>query len=286
MNKKWKNIGLSVLGLLVVIGGASAIASAVNKEDDTGLIEIHPDYAIGSLQDNTGKYVESDLTLYTEEAFECYGLQIKPNFDSKVQYQIFFYNELGNFVSSTDLLEGSYNEEIPAFATHARLELTPIWTEDVKEEDRIIKWYNKFKFTNELEIKVFEEQERSELNIASENLFGYQGLGTFSAGTFTADENSTQMVSNVVDVTAYDRLLITIPKTMYNGLTGRLYGREGSNGNISIVCGQWDNVDLNFNGNSVTFVFEIGDSKSFVITEMTTTTSVEDFKKIEVYGLE
>lgn len=286
MNKTLKTILLSGLGLFVLIGGASLIANAVDKNEDDGLVEIDPKFSIGGLQDTTGKYEESDLTLYTKDAFECYGLQIKPNFDSKVQYQIFFYDEIGNFISATELLDGSYRDDVPYFATHARLELTPIWAEDVKKSERVLKWSNKGKYTDELEIKVYEEQERSELNIVSENLFGYQGLGTFSSGTFTADETSTTMVSNIIDVTAYDKLLITIPRTMYDGTTCQIYGREGTNGNIAMNYNNWNNVDKKFNSNSVTFVFEIGDSKSFVITEFNTTTSIEDFKKIEVYGLE
>lgn len=286
MNKTLKTILLSALGLAVLIGGASLISSAVSNNDEEGLVEINPKFSIGGLQDTTGKYVESDLTLYTEEAFECYGLQIKPNFDSKVQYQIFFYDEIGNFVSSTELLDGSYRDEVPYFATHARLELTPIWAEDVKESERVLKWSNKRKYTDELEIKVFEEQERSDLNIATEDLFEYQGLGNFSAGEFTADETSTNMVSKLIDVTAYDRLLITIPRTMYDGKTCQIYGREGTNGNINMNYKYWDNVDKKFNSNSVTFVFEIGDSKSLVIIEDINTTSVNDFKAIEVYGLE
>jgi len=154
----WKKILAGALAVVLGVGAIAGVSALIgNKADDDGKIVINPKWSIGGL-DNQGKYEESDATLYTKDAFECQGLTIKPNFDSNVKYQIFFYDELGEFVESSSLLESSYDSSIPVGATHARLELTPIWDEDVKEKDRVIKWYNKHQWTNNLEIKVNEEQ--------------------------------------------------------------------------------------------------------------------------------
>lgn len=155
----WKKILAGALAIVLGVGAIAGISTLIgNKADDDGKIVVNPKWSIGGLDDQ-GKYEESDATLYTKDAFECQGLTVKPNFDSNVKYQIFFYDELGEFVSKTNVMENSYTGSLPTFATHARLEVTPIWDEDVKEKDQVIKWYNKHKWEGQLEIKVNEEQE-------------------------------------------------------------------------------------------------------------------------------
>ena len=153
----FKKVIAGALAVVLGIGAVAGVSSLINKADDDGKVKVNPSYSIGGLDEN-GKYVESDATLYTKDAFECQGLSIKPDFDSNVKYQIFFYDEVGQFIESTDVMTTTYKDEIPFFATHARLEVTPIWGEDVKEKDQVIKWYNKHQFESSLEIKVSEDQ--------------------------------------------------------------------------------------------------------------------------------
>ena len=97
-----------VLGVGVIAGVSSLVS---NKTDDDGKITINPKWSIGGLDEN-GKYEESEATLYTKDAFECQGLTIKPNFDSNVKYQIFFYTQLGEFIESTELFETAFDDNI------------------------------------------------------------------------------------------------------------------------------------------------------------------------------
>ena len=154
----FKKILAGALAVVLGVGAIAGVSALIgNKADDDGKITINPKWSIGGLDDN-GKYEESDATLYTKDAFECQGLTIKPNFDSNVKYQVFFYDELGEFVSATEVLETSYEHVDTDSITHARLEVTPVWGEDVKEKDQVIKWYNKHQWEGQLEIKVNEEQ--------------------------------------------------------------------------------------------------------------------------------
>lgn len=163
--KTLKNILLGVVCVGAVVGvaaGAKAIADYSEQDTKT----IHPTFAIGGL-DSNGEYEKSEASIYTEEAFECKGLTIKLDFDHDVTYQVFFYEEDGDFISSTEVLDERYDEEVPTGATHARIEVTPQWTDVEDEDDRKINWFNKYKFANQLNIEVDKEQEVKDTNNSS-----------------------------------------------------------------------------------------------------------------------
>lgn len=239
MKYKTKNVLKKVLsiGLACVIGvGAIAgISALANKSDDDGKVKINPSYSIGGLDDQ-GKYVESDATLYTKDAFECQGLTIKPDFDSNVKYQIFFYDEMGEFVNATSVLENAYTSAVPVKATHARLELTPVWSDDVKEKDRVIKWHNKNQWTDNLEIRVNEEQVSYDLPFEGENLFKYteacsfnmnlgvegfylkdQGTGIYNASDLIVLNGRENICIKIDEALLSDVKLITLSSNEYLG---------------------------------------------------------------------
>lgn len=147
-----------ILVIFTIIGLASLANYFISSLDDDELTKIHPSYSIGALT-SEGKYTESESSIYTKEAFECGGLEITPVFDTTITYQVFFYDYLGNYVDSTDVLEGAYRDGVPAGATHARIVITPVWEDDVKEKDRKINIFQIAKYSNQLTVKVLKEQE-------------------------------------------------------------------------------------------------------------------------------
>ena len=162
MNKTLKTILLSGLGLFVLIGGASLISSAVsNRADDNGLVEIHPDFKRGGLTEQ-GKYVETNETLYTPNAFECFGLEIDLSFERNIKFEVFYYDEYGSYLSSSDVQTENYVAVLPSNATHARIEITPDWSLIELEEDKeeVIKWYQVNDYAKQMTIKVAKDQKR------------------------------------------------------------------------------------------------------------------------------
>ena len=109
MKRKTKNtlktILLSALGIGAIVGGVSLINNMVGNDED--LKTIHPIFEVGGLDEATGKYVDDDGTIYTKEAFECLGLEIKLDFDNTIDYQVFFYETDGDFVSSSEVMSGN-----------------------------------------------------------------------------------------------------------------------------------------------------------------------------------
>lgn len=157
--KLWQTVGSVALAIVTFVGVAVGI-SALSKKADEDMKVINPKYEIGGLS-ATGEYEETEGSIYTKESFKCQGLTIKPEFDSAVKYQVFFYDELGEFVSATDVMEKAYNEAIPELAIEARIEITPDWAFlDVTDKDeQIVKWYEVDKYAKQIEVSVLKEQE-------------------------------------------------------------------------------------------------------------------------------
>ena len=162
MKYKTKNLLKKVItGVLAVgvVAGATAGVVSLARHAKEDLREINPTFKVGGLNEQ-GKYVESDESIYTKDAFECRGLDISLDFENNIKYQIFYYESDGDFVEATNVLEGNYTaNELSYNITHARIEITPEWDEDVEEEDRICKWSNKREFSKQMTIKVAKEQD-------------------------------------------------------------------------------------------------------------------------------
>ncbi|MDE7263242.1 MAG: hypothetical protein K2N64_01095 [Anaeroplasmataceae bacterium] len=149
-----KAISGIILGL-GVLGGVIAITNHFVRKDE---VSIHPTFEVGGLNAN-GKYEEDKTTLYTKEKFACEGLKATLDFDSTINYQIFYYDILDNFISSTDVLKEGYSGTAPLNGAYARIEITPI-----NDEDGKISWTEKIKYSNMLNLKVAKNAEQNVKN--------------------------------------------------------------------------------------------------------------------------
>lgn len=151
-NNKGKKILVVTLAILLVVTlGAVFVSHFAPSNAGTRL-----DFSIGGLNE-TGAYEEADNTLYTKNAIEIEDdFRVKLVFNSTIKYQVFFYDELDKFISSTDVMTESSEPTIPENATHYRVEVTPIWDEDVKKDDRVIGWFDINGYEKQLLIEVVE----------------------------------------------------------------------------------------------------------------------------------
>jgi hypothetical protein len=160
IKRKTRKFLLGILGIGLIIGAVALIGNLVNKSNDEELKEIHPTFEVGGLTED-GKYLENKESIYTKKSFECQGLNVKLDFDADVTYQIFFYDELDEFVSKTNVLSVGYNDAIPSGAKLARIVVTPTYSSDVEDEDKEIKWYEIRNYSKQLTISVNKEQLKS-----------------------------------------------------------------------------------------------------------------------------
>lgn len=187
-----KAIALALAGVAAITAIAFGVKAIVNytKSD---LKEINPSFEVGSLGAD-GKYVADEGSLYTKEAFGCYGLQVKPDFDSTVNYQLFYYDILDNYISSSEVLSAGYSAEAPLNGAYARMVITPR-----DDEDGTIGFTERIKYSNQLTVKVKKDQKINErfcffdgriMHVVSDvnDLVFVNGL-RFLHDTFTWDEN-------------------------------------------------------------------------------------------------
>ena len=187
ISRKTKNLLKTILSVILAVGmlfGVATLINHISNKADEELVEINPSFEVGGLTDY-GKYEDTKLSIYTKESFECIGLQISLEFDSNVNYQVFFYDETDNFISSSIVYEEGSTPSIPNNAKKARLDVTPIWDAEVEEEDKELNIFQVRKYAKQLTIKVAKKQgeyvmEFNEVDLTDETLFT-QEVGYYTA---------------------------------------------------------------------------------------------------------
>ncbi len=150
--KVFKSLLCAVLCIGVVFGAVSLIGGLkADKEYD----RVRLSYDVGGLNE-TGKYVETKLSLYTKNGFECENkaIRISPKFDSSISYEVHFYDDEENNVGEAVIGTETQIIEAPEGATHARIEITPIWGDDVKEADKDLSFLDTYKYARQLVVEV------------------------------------------------------------------------------------------------------------------------------------
>lgn len=148
----FKKIALVLAGVAALTAVAFGVKAIVDYTKND-LKKITPTFEVGNLG-NDGKYIDDKSTLYTKDAFACYGLQVKLDFNSTVNYQIFYYDVLDNYISSTDLLGLGYSGEAPVNGAYARILIVP-----KNDEDGKISLTERVKYSSQLTIKVNKNQD-------------------------------------------------------------------------------------------------------------------------------
>ena len=139
--RKFKAIISTFLCLALLGGAVFGISKLLKNDSDTVEIK-NSAFSVGAL-DEEGEYVENKQTLYTKEMFRCDGLTVDLAKNCTSTYQIFFYNEDGEFIEATDVLAEDFEGEIASGAVNARVMITPEIPEDKTAKDFKINFFTK-----------------------------------------------------------------------------------------------------------------------------------------------
>ncbi len=126
-------VGKVILAVVLVALIAAVTVLAVKLERQTSINTLGGEaYSIGTL-DETGKYAEGDTSIYTSKAITTDGLTCKLADDAKIKYQLFYYDEKGEFLSKSDELTADFDgKTIPEGAKSVKIMITPTEDEDGK----------------------------------------------------------------------------------------------------------------------------------------------------------
>ena len=159
---KWKQVLLYVLISALTLAAFAGIGSLFNRDTKTISSGV---FSVGALDQN-GKYVESDLSIFTEDLIECKGLCIEPDFKQVTgTFQVFYYGEDKAFIGATEVLnaaDGVYTrgDDFGA-AVYCRIMITPeVPTDDEgnQVEDYKIRFWNVRGIANDYTITVDKDQ--------------------------------------------------------------------------------------------------------------------------------
>lgn len=244
LKKNWIIYLIVGLLLLGVVGGGIV---GILKLTDTGKLDTKTisstKFSVGGL-DSNGKYMNTNTSIYTKEAFECQGLEVSLDFDNEIEYQIYFYDQNNDFVHTTGKLSGAFvKESVPFFAKYARIVVTP-------KEDDVVSTIEVLKYARQLTVKVNREQGFKNY---TENLCfvdeSVNGLN-FNTGEASFDDSKEGgKVSTFVNISPYKEALMFKVNTQSN-LDG-----------IEIVCYDSSKSFLGtLNMNNCSVVFESSQS--------------------------
>lgn len=155
-------------------------------------------FSVGGL-DSNGKYMNTNTSIYTKEAFECQGLNVSLDFDNEIEYQIYFYDQNNDFVHTTGKLSGAFvKDSVPFFAKYARIVVTP-------KNDDVVSKIEVLSYAKQLTIKVNREQgfknyteNLFEVEFEDKGLDGLTGDLVFAEGV---------CVTKYIDVSSYDEAM-------------------------------------------------------------------------------
>lgn len=153
-NRKLIGVLSIVLAVLLIIGIASTII--LIKPKDSKEISSSK-FVIGKIT-TKGEFLRSDDYLCTNDLIPCDGLVIKPVYNAKSKFQVFFYDINYKYVYSTEILGGKYEfiDSIP-FVEYCRVMILPDREGEVAEDFKV-NTLNKSSYVNEFKITVDKKQ--------------------------------------------------------------------------------------------------------------------------------
>ncbi len=269
-----KKVALALAGVAALTGVGFGVKAIVDYTKND-LKTISPSFEVGNLGSD-GKYVNDESTLYTKSAFACDGLQVKLDFDNEIKYQLYFYDDLDNFIESTDILSEAYSGGI--HDGFARLVIIP-----TNDEDNKISWTEKVTYPKQMEIKVSKEQNNKYVSVSSKRLRCVDNISElrFVYGDFNTDANGIYnfIPSNKRAVNSMDLLSVKGSKKItFNDISDdyyiHFYCYEFADINGNIVCQKKnfirdsETLELSKNTQYCLFVYAISNDSSGEVLEI------------------
>lgn len=176
----WKKLLAVCLAIITFAGTIFGLVKLGEwiKDDSK---KVTSNFEVGGLDSTTGKFIDTDGSIYTKNSFKAKGLEIKLDFDSNINYQVYFYDELGEFVKSSSVYDKGHKFYVPAYH-EVRLLVIPVWDVNTTSDEQKIKWYDVHKYTSQLEIRVDKNQNITKSDFTEYNLTS--SLFTFEDGKY------------------------------------------------------------------------------------------------------
>ena len=188
-----KSILSIVLIVAILIASLGLISSLISVANRTTIKSSA--FSRGSLN-SSGKYVETNQSIYTKEAFGCMGLRIEPDFEFEGTYDVFYYDYNDNLIESKIGLDTIYDEDYP-LAMMARIAIHPDIPQGENAKEYKIKWYDVSGIANMFNITVNNNQEWI---YESDNLFDKNSVTMNTTFGYPMDNDGNFIDRNVIQI--------------------------------------------------------------------------------------
>ena len=198
-NKKWVQIVCFALVCVTVLGILGGVTASVTN--DTKKISASV-FSRGGLDEN-GKYVKTNKTLYTEEAFGCIGLRVEPDFEANLTYDVYYYDYKNNLIEIVPGLSDVYDVDYP-LAKMCRIVIHPEIPSDVSEKDFEVGYFEVRKIAKTLKITVDKNQDylySDSGNFYDEDEVTDGQIITVTDGKATVTNDATMKTTNKIEIT-------------------------------------------------------------------------------------
>lgn len=256
--KTWKNALVIGLACITIIGAFVGLSSLFRKSEETTR-EITPTYAIGGLTEQ-GTYKETKESIYTEDAFECQGLDVTLDFRSTISYRVYFYDSDSRFINSTSAIDSNYDDySMPLHAKYCRIVITP-------NDDQEIKWHEKNNYSKQLTIAVDKEQQmKYDNNLAKADVTminSVYNVDSATASQVVVDNNSPGYVAfDFVDVKGASELVFAVPNAVKDRTHLGIFTNEDKTGVVSFLLTK--NLTPEIVGDYCVYTIEIPQDASY-----------------------
>ena len=174
-----KNYFPIILAVLAIVGIGFGIYKISEIDTKPVLATV---FTRGNIDEETGVRTKDEKTLVTKELVECKGLEIEPNFDTKLVYRIFWFNQDKIYFGCTDEFNQNtkfLKTQVPDTAAFCHIVIIPeLYDKDGNlDPEAKIPFYETLKYAIKLSIKVKIKQ-----NHLGDNLFLLAKAKPFNAG--------------------------------------------------------------------------------------------------------
>ena len=124
MGRKIKRFLGIIIAIALIVGVIALVGSIFNPTKTKTVFS--STFKVGGLNEKTGEYVQTDDSLYSDW-IQCKGLVIQPDFETQVEYQVFYYNYDKKFIDATEKLKlETYEKGIDyEYAKYCRIVIYP-----------------------------------------------------------------------------------------------------------------------------------------------------------------
>ena len=191
---------LLTIGCVALCIACLGAVVAFAKDDTKPVTSL--EFSRGGLDPETGTYVETKKTLYTENGIQAHGLRIEPDFESTVSYDVYLYDGSDNLLEVKSDIKGVFINKVE-LASHVRIVIHPSIPEGVKEKNFEIKPWEIQKYASMLNISVSKEGSKYDF----ENLFveetlskGYELSNTTGEPINTVIESTISSITDIIEI--------------------------------------------------------------------------------------